>query len=253
MTSPLPWVVVTGASSGIGQAFAQRMAPHYPVLAVARRASALSAVAEKSPNIQCCAADIATEQGREAIANALSGAPVRYLVHNAGVLSPIGPLLEQDTDAIRYALAVNLEAPIALTRQSLPQMTNGGRVLHISSGAAHSAYPGWGAYCMSKAALYMAYQILNLELGELGVQVGSLRPGVVDTPMQTLIRAQNERDFPAVERFRELKTAGALTSPQAVAEFMQAVLETTTDAQFSAEEWDIRTHWSRVLPHRGEE
>ncbi len=240
------WVVVTGASSGIGRAFVQRMAAKYRVLAIARREAPLVALAEETKNIQACAADIATEQGRDTIAQALQEVPIRYFVHNAGVLSPVGPLLEQDSAAIRYALAVNLEAPIALTRRFLSQMEKRGRILHISSGAAHSAYPGWGAYCISKAALYMTYQILNQELAHSGVQIGSLRPGVVDTPMQSLIRAQTSRDFPAVEKFRELKASGALTSPEAVAEFMQAVLETTGDAQFSAEEWDIRAHWAQV-------
>lgn len=244
------WVVVTGASSGIGKAFAQRMSAHHPVLAIARREQPLAAMAEHDRSIRVCVADIATAQGIESIVDGLAGERIQYLVHNAGVLSPIGSLLEQDPADIRHSLAVNLEAPINLTRRLFPQMNQGGRILHISSGAAHSPYPGWGAYCISKAALFMAYQILSQELASSGVQIGSLRPGVVDTPMQALIRAQTARDFPAVEHFRSLKTDGQLTTPNAVAVFMQAVLENTSDAQFSAEEWDIRAHWSRFCAGR---
>ncbi len=241
------WVVITGASSGIGRALATLMARDYPVLAIARREQPLIELESTSENIRACQADVASEEGREAIVQAIEGAKVRYLVHNAGVLSPIGPLMAQSAADIREALAINVEAPIAITRALLGQMAVGGRILHISSGAAHNAYPGWGAYCMSKAALFMAYEILRQELDEQMVAIGSLRPGVVDTPMQALIREQSAADFPAVEQFRALKADDALSSAQDVARFIRAVLERTSRADFSADEWDIRAHWSRVL------
>lgn len=235
--------VITGASSGIGEALAKRLAGEgRQVLAVARRAGPLAALAQENDRIQPCAADVAEPAGRAAIADATGNNPVALLVHNAGVLEPVGPLVEQQTEALRHALSINLEAPIALTQALLPQMPVGARVLHISSGAAHRALPGWGAYCISKAGLHMAYQILRQELAGHGIAVGSLRPGVVDTPMQALIRAQNEHDFPAVDRFRALKEMGELTSAEAAAEFIDAVLSIPDDGRFSAEEWDIREH-----------
>lgn len=241
------WVVITGASSGIGAAFAKLMAEDHSVLAIARREAPLKALSQAQNNIKPCAADVSTPQGQAAIRAALGEARVKYLVHNAGVLTPIGPLLSQTPEAIRQSLAINVEAPIALTRQCQKQLSPGARILNISSGAAHSAYAGWGAYCMGKAALFMAYEILKQELAENDAYIGSLRPGVVDTPMQTLIREQTAESFPAVEAFRALKADGALTSASDVARFMRAVLETTSNDRFEAQEWDIRAHWDALM------
>ena len=237
-------VVITGASSGIGRAMAQRMASQgQTVVAIGRRAVPLEALAASAPDIEACVADVATEGGQAAIVAAVSQRPVRWLIHNAGVLEPVGPLLSQDAAAIRGSLAINLEAPIALTRQLLPAMEEGGRILHVSSGAAHRALPGWGAYCISKAGLYMAYEVLRQELDGTGIAIGTLRPGVVDTPMQTLIREQSIEDFPAVERFRALKGAGELSDPEDVAAFMEQVLSLPDTEHFSRGEWDIREHY----------
>lgn len=235
--------IVTGASSGIGAALTQRLAGSgRPVVAVARRGDRLEALRETHPSVIACQANVAEPNGRAAILNAVGDQPVTLVIHNAGVLEPVGPLVEQSPDAFREALTVNLEAPIELTRVLVRHMPAGARILHISSGAAHRALPGWGAYCISKAALYMAYQILRDELHDRDIAVGSLRPGVVDTPMQTLIRAQNEQDFPAVERFRALKAMGELTSAEDAAAFIEAVANVRDAARFSAEEWDIREH-----------
>lgn len=233
--------VITGGGSGIGQALARRLAEHgQSVLIIGRREEALKETQGDQANIDLCVADVSSEEGRSAIVSALNGRPVQWLVHNAGILEPVGPLLAQKTDALRKAWAVNVEGPISLSAALIDQMPAGSRILHVSSGAAHTAYPGWGAYCMTKAALHMAYEILRQELDDRDVAVGSLRPGVVDTPMQALIRSQTEEDFPAVEQFQALKSSGSLATPEQVAAYMHNVLEKTDAGLFSAQEWDIR-------------
>ncbi len=238
--------VITGAGSGIGAALAAHMAGEgHSIIAVGRRAEPLQALAQANPAITACPADVSDASGRDAIVQAVGSQRVAFLVHNAGVLAPVGPLLRQSMHALHENLAINVEAPIGLSQALWPTLIKDARILHISSGAAHRALPGWGAYCISKAALFMAYQVLRDELEGTGVAVASLRPGVVDTPMQALIREQDAQDFPAVERFRELKAAGALTTPEDVAAFIHAVL-TQTDAQrFSESEWDVRDHWNQ--------
>lgn len=240
-------VVITGGGSGIGRALARRLAGQgSAVLVAGRRREPLEALAAAQAGIEACPADISTEAGRAAVQSAVGERGVRLLIHNAGVLTPVGPLLAQSTAAIRQSLGINVEAPIALSRALLARMGADARILHISSGAAHRALPGWGAYCMSKAALYMAYEVLKQELAGTGIAVGSLRPGVVDTPMQSLIRAQDASDFPAVEHFRALKAMGELTSAEDVARFTDAVLALPAE-RFSREEWDIREHWDAVI------
>lgn len=235
--------VVTGAGSGIGRALARTLATAgHEVIAVGRREARLQETASGEPRIAVAAADVADPAGRERIRAAVGARTVRYLVHNAGALEPVGALLDAEPEALRHALAVNVEAPIHLTRTLYPRLAAGSRVLHVSSGAAHRPIPGWGAYCIGKAALYMAYQILRAELGDTGIAVGSLRPGVVDTPMQGLIRAQTPERFPAVEHFRALKARGELEPPERVARFILAVLELADAERFAAGEWDVREH-----------
>jgi NAD(P)-dependent dehydrogenase (short-subunit alcohol dehydrogenase family) len=233
--------VVTGGGSGIGRAlcgiFAER---GMAVLAVGRRAELLQTLAAEYPGrIEPVVADVATPAGREAIARALGGhRSLRFLVHNAGTIAPIGPLEALTPEALRAHLATNLEGPLFLSQRLLPQLV-GGRILHLSSGAAHHAYAGWGPYCMGKAALHMLYQVLREELRGRGIRVGSARPGVVDTPMQALIRATPAREFPGVGRFLRLHQENQLRSPVDAAHFLAWLLLAVDDERFEAAEWDI--------------
>ena len=240
--------VVTGGGTGIGQALCEELARRgLHVLAVGRRAEPLRALASRFPGrIEPLAADVGAPEGRAAVAAALgTDVKLRFLVHNAAMLAPVGPLRELCPDALRAHLAVNLEGPLFLTQQLLPMLA-GGRVLHVSSGAAHHAYAGWGPYCMSKAALHMLYQVWREELAGSAIRIGSARPGVVDTPMQALIRATPPERFPRVARFEQLHREGQLRRPAEVAQFLAWLLLATDDAAFEAAEWDIgaqETQW----------
>lgn len=231
-------VVITGGGTGLGRAIALNLGRRaYPLLIVGRRSEPLREAAGMLDGAcETIVADVSTEEGRAAIVAAVGARKIAMLVHNAGVLEPVGPLAEISLQAWRKAMAINLEAPLFLTQALLPRLA-GGRVLHISSGAARNALAGWGAYCVSKAGLYMLYQMLNAERDDIAV--GSVRPGVVDTPMQALIREQDEIRFPAVERFRALDRQGQLRSPDDVADFIAWVLTETSAEAFAAHEWDI--------------
>ena len=101
----------------------------------------------------------------------------------------------------------------------------------------------------------MAYRVLRDELAPRGISVGSVRPGVVDTDMQTVIRGGDSSVFPALARFEALKTAAdaaparapgapppatALDTPENCAVFLAWLLLETAADEFSASEWDIR-------------
>eukprot|EP00756_Hemistasia_phaeocysticola_P059909 Hpha_TRINITY_DN3695_c0_g1::TRINITY_DN3695_c0_g1_i2::g.1134::m.1134 len=139
-------------------------------------------------------------------------------------------------------MSINVDAPLFLTQALLPQLEagGGGRVLHVSSGAAQNAYPGWGAYCTSKAALNMMYRMLAKELSPRGVHVGSARPGVVATPMQEVVRSASAEAFPALPMFIEMHEKGQLLPPEDVGMFLEWLLVGTTPEEFQADEWDIR-------------
>jgi benzil reductase ((S)-benzoin forming) len=103
----------------------------------------------------------------------------------------------------------------------------------LSSGAATKAYPGWSAYNAGKAAVEHWVRSVGLEEAAIeresagavkGCRVIAVAPGVVDTAMQGEIRAVDEQAFPAVERFRELKRSGGLTTPEQAAAGLWAVI-----------------------------
>ena len=242
--------LVTGAGTGIGAALtAALVARGLNVIAIGRRAEPLEALRDAHGSaVTLLALDVGRDDAPARAAALAATAQTRYVVHNAAVLEPVGPLVSASREALSRHFDTNLFGPLRLTQALLPVLSAPARVLHISSGAAHRALPGWGAYCTSKAALHMLYRAWQLEADPARVRFGSARPGVVDTPMQTLIRSLDEAQCPEVSYFRQLKADGALTTPTEVGRFLSWLLLDADDEQFSAEERDIRDpalrkHW----------
>ena len=139
------------------------------------------------------------------------------LINNAGIVEPIAPLGRQGAAAIARAVTVNISAALILANAFAAASTNiaDRRIIHISSGAGRNAYSGWSVYCATKAALdHHANGVREDSLP--GLKIESLAPGVIDTDMQSSIRATSEEDFTLRSRFVELKTSGALASPEEV-------------------------------------
>ena len=208
--------VVTGASRGLGAALAERIAaqPGNELLTISRGGASLAADLSDAQGAQRAGAALeARLRGRD-FAKAV-------LINNAGVIDPVGPLDAVDPAALIGNLNVNLVAPLLLMRAFL-RATAGvplRRVINISSGAGRRALYGWSAYCAAKAGLDMASRAVALEAQARGqaVEVCSLAPGVIDTGMQATVRAASPEAFADVERFRKLKSDGALRPAMDVA------------------------------------
>jgi len=235
--------IVTGAGTGIGRALTLELAQNHglKVLAVGRRLQKLQETAIYYPErIKACPADVSNPEGREKILNSVPERySVQFLVQNAGVLGPVKPLSDLSLEEWREHQAINVEGPLFLTQLLIPILKNG-RVLHISSGAAHHAYEAWGAYCTSKAALHMLYLVFKEELKKYNISVGSVRPGVIDTPMQDEIRTVSEDIFPSVSKFIGLKEKNELVPPKETAKLLANLLLNTSNIEFSKDEWDLR-------------
>jgi NAD(P)-dependent dehydrogenase (short-subunit alcohol dehydrogenase family) len=202
-------VLVTGASCGLGAALSAEVAKRGArVVVVARDAGPLEEQVAWIRREGGEAHALVADQGeREAIyplvgaATALVG-PIDVLLLNASTLGPV-PLRELvDTECEDFArvLEVNLLGPFRLAKAVLGSMLvrGGGLVVGISSDAGVNAYPGWGAYGVSKAALDHLLRSWAAELRESGIRFLSLDPGEMDTRMHA--EAMPEADPAALAR-----------------------------------------------------
>ncbi len=177
--------LVTGASSGIGRASAVRLAAAGArVLAHGRAGDRLTELAEKINGV-VLAADLAEQGAADLLAEAALSVAGRVdiLVNNAGV-GWAGPLVDMPVEEVGKLVAVNLAAPIALTRALLPQMLDRGTgyVMFVTSIAGRMGVADEAVYSATKAGLDIFAESLRFEVGGTGVRVGVLVPGVVRTP-----------------------------------------------------------------------
>jgi NAD(P)-dependent dehydrogenase (short-subunit alcohol dehydrogenase family) len=212
--------ILTGHTKGLGAAIAaDLLARGIPVLGLARGAA--PSLASRFPQALAQAElDLADSAALGAwLARAdlrawLAGSATVLLINNAGTVQPVGPVAGQDPAAIARAVALNVAAPLMLASAVAaargPQAEC--RIVHISSGAARNAYPGWSVYCATKAALDQHARAVVLDHNR-ALRICSLAPGVIDTGMQAEIRATSLEQFPMRQRFDELKRVGELADP----------------------------------------
>jgi NAD(P)-dependent dehydrogenase (short-subunit alcohol dehydrogenase family) len=215
-------VIVTGASQGLGAAVARWLGKAGCRLTlVARNAEKLESTAQSVEALGGEALPIALDVAHsKACIDAVSETLKCFgrldgIVNNAGILQPIGPIGKTDLEVWRYNVEVNLLGPLHLIYAALrPLRESGGRIVNVSTGAAFKPIEGWSAYCASKAGLTHLTRVLAEE--EKGIVSIALRPGVVDTEMQSLIRREGPVSMPAhrVAYFSNLKDEGKLEPPE---------------------------------------
>jgi NAD(P)-dependent dehydrogenase (short-subunit alcohol dehydrogenase family) len=187
-------VLVTGGGRGLGAALGRVLArAGARVVLVSRTAPAVEAVAAEIRADGGVAHALAVDVGSEDAGTTLAAAaaelagPVDVLVHNASDLGPVPlrPLAETPPDAFARVLEVNLLGPFRLTQAVVGSMVlrGSGLVVHVTSDAGTEAYPGWGAYGVSKAALDHLARIWAAELEGTGVRLLSVDPGEMQTRM----------------------------------------------------------------------
>lgn len=223
------FAILTGASRGIGAAMARGLLkPGVQLITLARRRDPeLDAQAQAAGvTLQQIQVDLsdpsAADQAARTVCAALPRDAARYLlINNAGSVHPVARTDGlNDAAAINAAFNLNVSAVMLLSARFLAAIQDlkaDRRILNISSGAGRNPNPGWGVYCASKAALDMYTRVLKQEQSAHGIRVAALAPGIVDTDMQSSIRASDPQDFPALSKFQEFHTKGQLASPADVA------------------------------------
>ena len=181
------WIVVTGASRGIGAELARRLAADGARLAlVARSRDALTALAGElgAEPVVCDVADPAQiERAAERIGTLAGGAP-DVVVNNAGVFT-ITAAHKTSVELFRRTLDVNLLAPFAFVHAFLPAMRarGSGHLVTLGSVADRNIFPGNAAYSASKYGLRALHEVLRAELRGTGVRATLVSPGPVDTEL----------------------------------------------------------------------
>lgn len=141
-----------------------------------------------------------------------------FLVNNAGVINPIGPVETLEPAQTDVHMRVNLLAPMLIIREFVKHFSDWKtekRILNISSGAATNPYHGWSNYCTGKAGLDMFTRCIAAEQEDKDhpVKLIAVAPGIIDTDMQTTIRGTTEEQFIHKKKFVELKESGQLIAP----------------------------------------
>jgi NADP-dependent 3-hydroxy acid dehydrogenase YdfG len=202
-----PIALITGASSGFGEAIARRLAAEGFGLALgARRLDRLDALAEelgKAHGIAVFRAALDTRDTGsvqafvEAAAGALGG--LHVVVANAGLASGLHKIWEIPDQDLEAMLRTNLEGVVKTIRCCLPHLraAGWGHVFFIGSTAGHATYEGGGVYCASKHGVKALAQTLRLELCGEPIRVTSIDPGMAETEF-SLVRLRDEAKARAI-------------------------------------------------------
>jgi NAD(P)-dependent dehydrogenase (short-subunit alcohol dehydrogenase family) len=187
-------VAVTGGTSGLGLALVRELSGRGAHVAfVARTSSQVEAVSRALPRAFGITGDVAIKEDIHRVAVQITGnlGGLDVLINNASSLGPNPLALLADTgcEDFEAAIATNLLGPFRLTKALLGALAASARergnsiVVNISSDAAVNPYPGWGAYGATKAALHHMTRIWHEELVPEGIELMSIDPGDMDTPL----------------------------------------------------------------------
>ena len=190
-------VAITGGTSGLGLALVRELCARGARVAfVARTRASVAHVAREQPNAHGVVGDVSRKDDIYPVAIQVLGAlgGLDVLVNNASSLGPVPlvPLAETECEDLELALATNVLGPFRLTKAVLGALAASARegshslVVNVSSDAAVTPYPTWGAYGASKAALQHLSRIWHDELRADGIEVAAFDPGDMDTPLHAL-------------------------------------------------------------------
>lgn len=180
--------IITGASSGIGEAAARLLvAEGIEVVLAARRIKVLETLAEElGPLAHAFPADVADRDACLALIDFARGlGPARpVLVNNAGI-AEFGDFASMPLENIERQIQVGLLGPLYLTHAVVPWMLEegGGHVVNVLSVTATQVFGGAAGYGTAKAGLYMLGRVISAEYRRKGVRVTSILPGATDTPL----------------------------------------------------------------------
>jgi len=216
-------IMITGASSGIGEATARAaLQAGAQVILLARRKQRIDALAETSVNALAVACDVTqADQIEHAVRLGMARfGRIDVLINNAGQ-GLFAAIEEIDVAEFRSLLDLNLIAPLMMMQAVVPQMRRqgAGRIINISSGATLATYPGSAAYTSSKAGLNKLSGVARLELADTGITVSVVHPFMTATEFYQSVKSGQD-----VATKQSQQSAAFAHTPERVAETILAVI-----------------------------
>ncbi len=193
--------LITGASSGIGEACARQFASAgADLILTARRGDRLALLAQElhqayGITVRCLTFDVRDRAAVDASLTSLAEDPIDILVNNAGLSRGLSPLHQGDIEDWEEMINTNLKGLLYVTRALLPGMVarQRGHLVNLGSIAGRQTYPGGNVYCGTKAAVRAISEGLKLDLVGTPIRVTDIQPGLVDTEFST-VRFHGDRD-----------------------------------------------------------
>jgi glucose 1-dehydrogenase len=215
--------IVTGASSGIGQGIAKRLASEGANVVInyvghgEGAAETLKMVEDTGARGITVQADVSKVDAAQSLVERAwqEFGSAGILVNNAGVETET-PFLDTKEEDFDHIIGVNLKAPFFVTQafaRKLAAAKKPGRIINISSVHEDMAFPGFATYCASKGGLRMLMRDLCVELGPFGIAINNIAPGAIATPINKSLL----EDKPKLNALLEQIPLGRLGTPEDVA------------------------------------
>ena len=216
--------ILTGAASGIGEAVAQRYldeGARCVLVDLKPAGGSLARLIEANPGrAVAVTADVTRRDDIERIvATTIERFGGVDILFNNAALFDMRPILDESWDVFDRLFSVNVKGLFFLMQavaQRMVEQGRGGKIVNMSSQAGRRGEALVSHYCATKAALDHHARAVALDANG-ALRICSVAPGVVDTGMQATIRSTSEDNFPMREKFDQLKSSGALASPEAAA------------------------------------
>ncbi|GAA4280410.1 SDR family NAD(P)-dependent oxidoreductase [Gaetbulibacter aestuarii] len=181
--------LITGATSGIGEATAYEFAKHNIRLIICgrrlERLKTLKNDLEKQTDVHILNFDV---RDRQATFNAITTLPedfktIDILINNAGNAHGLDPIQEGNIDDWDAMMDINVKGLLYVSKAVIPQMTErkSGHIINIGSSAGKEVYPKGNVYCGSKHAVVAITEGMRIDLNPYGIRVGAINPGLVET------------------------------------------------------------------------
>jgi len=192
--------LITGATSGIGKATAETLAPNHRLILCGRRAEKLNEIAQelsKVTEVTTLTFDVSHKEETFAAINSLpqQWQHVDVLVNNAGNAHGLASFQEADINDLEAMIDINVKGVIYVTKAVLPLMmpNHSGHIVNLSSIAGKETYQNGTVYCASKAAVEALSKGMRLDLLTSGIKVTNIAPGAVETEF-SVVRFKGDKE-----------------------------------------------------------